>query len=124
MPYLHWESDRKREHISKFIYSTTSEYRSQKRAEALKETKERINLRNELPQSYMRENRITHDDDNSPQRKRLATDAMWPLQTMAEVFAKGWRQGRNKGDPVQMDLSGRLRTGDQLGQFLLDAARL
>jgi hypothetical protein len=132
MPYLHWEFDRRREQVSRHIYTESDKHKRENLEDSQAEKKKRREGRKTLPSSHMKANPIRHKLHNTPNPRRVATDLAARLQTIADSAHQRWteekeKQGKDNKDKDVVHVypkPGRLISWDPLGQYLLDAARL
>ncbi len=130
MPYLHLETDRKRETMTRLIEEESKNERwrilKQNEEETIKRKKEREGLRpgKRLP--------IVNEPSDKPSQGLAnaikKTDGIsrfgpgqWPIRL---GFARSLKRGRRREDDIRLDRYGRLLVPNALGQFLVDAARL
>ncbi|KAJ9148654.1 Ankyrin repeat protein [Pleurostoma richardsiae] len=118
MPYLHWETDSRRERIARIIDEEVEKER--KKIECSNaEMRARMRLRNGSP--HPRRQPIRHkaeiiESNILPQM---------PMRTMTEVInAKLHKNVRHKGRYLPTFENGGLKVASELGQFLIDSAKL
>ncbi len=128
MPYLHWETDRKREALARIIDHASERHREENNRKNKQETDDRKERRQGL--EIKKHGRVGYvSDDESFQHLLPAMGKTWirqhvPGRTLTEIVANTGIGGRRKGDDVYFDKFQRLIVPNKLGQFLLDAARL
>ncbi|EGO56226.1 hypothetical protein NEUTE1DRAFT_29386, partial [Neurospora tetrasperma FGSC 2508] len=125
MPYLHWETDRRRETISRLIDIESDKFRQKQRKEKQDKKKtrqeERVKLTN-LSKPDIQRRSIKHPkegaEDPNNQNKLLQTVDL----ALHQFFRR--RRDVQRSERSYIDDSGRLRVTSALGQYLVDAARL
>lgn len=125
MPYLHWETDRRRETISRLIDIESDKFRQNQRREKQLKKKNRQGEREkltDLSREDMDRRKIRHPkegaEDPETQNKLLETVDL----ALYQLFRR--RRSAQSGERPYIDDSGRLIVMSALGQYLVDAARL
>ncbi|KAJ4415913.1 hypothetical protein N0V85_002493 [Neurospora sp. IMI 360204] len=125
MPYLHWETDRRRETISRLIDVESDKFRRNRKEEKKKKKEnrqqERLKL-TKLSEIDIDKRKIRHAsegaEDPESQNNLLETFDL----ALHQLFRRR-REARRDKRPY-IDDSGRLIVMSALGQYLVDAARL
>ncbi|GKT44538.1 uncharacterized protein ColSpa_04719 [Colletotrichum spaethianum] len=151
MPFLHWEEDRKREKMAKMIQNATERSREKRERNQTEDKLKRVDkrtyefdgrpalLKSSLPPiQHPKKLDSSHDKIIQDALRRISSgipNASHPsdFPESANALIRGDRieyeydkDGR-KGWPVaklHFDKHGRVKSKNELGQFLLDAARL
>ncbi|KAK3493367.1 hypothetical protein B0T13DRAFT_403311 [Neurospora crassa] len=124
MPYLHWETDRRRETISRLIDIESNKFRQKKRQDKLdsKRIRQKKRKRLTLLSKDIERRKIKHPkegaEDSASQNRLLQT-----IDLALHQFLRRRREVR-RGERPYIDDSGRLKVNSALGQYLVDAARL
>ncbi|RYP93877.1 hypothetical protein DL770_000073 [Monosporascus sp. CRB-9-2] len=125
MPYLHWESSRKRQQFAKEICSIIRQDKD-KVADILKEQKETRQQHRLMLSKPQR----TRQEDKKPSRLArlkiwlgLATEGIGDQATSLSIQDLFGEVGKNR-DRLMKDSQGRFELKNPLGQYLLDATRL
>ncbi|RYP64457.1 hypothetical protein DL771_008745 [Monosporascus sp. 5C6A] len=125
MPYLHWESSRKRQQFAKEISSIIRDDKD-KLATTLKDKKKR---RQHDRQGLTRPQRTRSEDKERSRQARLrprlglATEEIGDQATSRSIQDLFGEVGKNP-DRLKKDRHGRFELKSLLGQYLLDATRL
>lgn len=123
MPYLHWETDRRRETISRLIDIESDKFRRKQRKEKQdnkkKRQKERLKL-TEFSKNDIESRKIKHPKEDADESRNKLVDAV--DLAIYQLFRRR-REDKLSGRPY-IDDSGRLIVLSALGQYLVDAARL
>lgn len=129
MPYLHWETDRMREIISKMIDEESYKYREEQDKKKKDEKERRISARSQLARAQ--NTMVSYDSDAcDPFLQQQITDTELSTITSKRVSrtltsaVTRIMSPRGVSDEVGIDQTGRLRVNNALGQYLVDAARL
>ncbi|EAA34321.3 hypothetical protein GE21DRAFT_3572 [Neurospora crassa] len=127
MPYLHWETDRRRETISRLIDIESDKFRQKQRKEKQDKKKtrqeERAKLTNLSKFDIQRRNMKHREEgggDPENQNKLLQTADL----ALHQFFRPRRRRQVRRSERPYVDDYGRLRVMSALGQYLVDAARL
>lgn len=127
MPYLHWETNRVRTTMSRIVDGMSDRQRQRERAKKELQRLLRVKSRNELPGPG--------EEKSKPKGDAKPSEGKGPMQPLARarritninitstverLFSPEGITKKNVG----IDETGRLRVGTELGQFLIDAARL
>lgn len=125
MPYLHWETDRRRETISRLIDIESDKFRQKQRKEKQDKKKTRQEERaklTSLSKPDIQRRNIKHPkegaEDSNNQNKLLQTVDL----ALHQFFRR--RREVQRGERPYIDDFGRLIVTSALGQYLVDAARL
>lgn len=125
MPYLHWETDRRRETISRLIDIESDKFRQTQKGEKQQKKTSRQKEREKLTERSkddMERRKIKHPkegaEDPESQNKLLQTVDL----ALYQLFRR--RREARRGERPHIDDSGRLIVMSALGQYLVDAARL
>ncbi|ROV96110.1 hypothetical protein VSDG_05016 [Cytospora chrysosperma] len=128
MPYLHWETDRQRQIISRFIDKETEKHRREKEERDSKQKKKRQNIRGAL---FIPEHKLKGDSINwARATRRIANQAppnigQTAVASLAAKISLYSRLGRHFKSPIfKKDQNGRVLTKSEVGQVLFDAAML
>ncbi|KAK1773783.1 hypothetical protein QBC45DRAFT_339185 [Copromyces sp. CBS 386.78] len=125
MPYLHWETDRRREAISRLIDIESDKSRRNHKEEKLKKKTVRQEKRQrlfELSKDDIEKRKIKHPKEGAEDlesRNKLVENVDLALY---QLFRR--RREPRRGERPYIDDSGRLIVMSALGQYLVDAARL
>lgn len=130
MPYLHWETDRKREAVARIIDERVEEFRQKREGEKQKELQDRKDERSGII-DHRPCPAVTHpppdldsdSDVTDVYMQNFRKTSNGPLSFESAVEGLVWSRTR-KQIRVSVDGSGRMKVDNELGQFLLDAARL
>ncbi|KAK3396852.1 hypothetical protein B0T20DRAFT_244041 [Sordaria brevicollis] len=129
MPYLHWETDRMRESISKMIDEESDKYRQKQEEKKIEQKKLRISARSELARAQ--KTRVPHDSAAcDPVLQQHITESelnMTPTKRVSRTLTAAVTRimtPRGVRDEAVIDHTGRLCVKNALGQYLVDAARL
>ncbi|KAH7625148.1 hypothetical protein B0T09DRAFT_361550 [Sordaria sp. MPI-SDFR-AT-0083] len=125
MPYLHWETDRRRETISRLIDVESDKFRRNRKEEKKKKKEDRQKERSKLTklsENDIDRRKIRHPregaEDPESQNKLLETVDL----ALHQLFRR--RRIARPDEKPYIDDSGRLIVMSALGQYLVDAARL
>lgn len=120
MPYLHWETDRQREKLSRALDLESERHREEKEKTESRKKRERQGERGELviPDLSIPGKEVAWKKDT--QRSRS------PIRRASTAFLKKSHIGRKASDrsPFKKNKNGRIIAGTEVGQVLLDAAML
>lgn len=120
MPYLHWETDRQREKLSRALDLESERHQEKKEQKESINKRKRQSERGELviPKLSMQGKKVDWKTDTRRSRSpiRRASSALW----------RKLQIHRNKSDksPFKKNDDGRIVAGTEVGQVLLDAAML
>ena len=112
MPYLHWDTSRKRQQFAKEIHRIIRKDELDAKMKVKEDKKTRQALRRKTAQQ--------------PAQQPALQPALQPAQQRTERHPF-WNFSRRSGqgdDNLKVDERGRLQINNKLGQYLLDAARL
>jgi hypothetical protein len=141
MPYMHWETDRRRETLARLTGIESERHRIKLEGEVHAERKrrqgERVNLEcikrhiiHPEEDPVFKSKRLPSHSDVKPKLPKYGEDGTLnpapPLQNVRDVVVRKWRQFRKKSslNTLDIDDNGRLEVETPLGQYLIDAARL
>lgn len=120
MPYLHWETDRQREKLSRALDLESERHREEKEQTESMKKRERQADRGELviPDLSVQGKKVDWKKDT--QRPRS------PIRRASTAFFKKSHIGRRSSDksPFKKNKNGMIIAGTEVGQVLLDAAML
>lgn len=127
MPYLHWETNRVRQTISRTIDGKSDRQRQKDRAKKELQRLQRVARRRDLPRPGMEKvkGKAKSEPTDGKDKMHLLTRArrinnMKSLtSTVERIFLP-----RGVNENVGIDETGRLQVRSELGQYLIDAARL
>ena len=123
MPYLHWETDRRRETISRLIDLESDKFRAKKRKEKHDKKKSRQEERaklTKLSETDIERRRLKHPKEDADVESRNML--VQTVDRLHQLFRR--RRKPPSGASPHIDDSGRLIVMSELGQYLVDAARL
>ncbi|KAK4186519.1 hypothetical protein QBC35DRAFT_554014 [Podospora australis] len=125
MPYLHWDTDRMRNKISKMIDAESEQHRKRNEANNLKKRNDRKEERAKLQKATSTPIRHDSNDPFAQSHRDLfrKKGSLEPAQTVGDLVERLVSYGRD-GQRIKIDNNGRLQVKSKLGQYLIDAARL
>lgn len=119
MPYLHWETNRVRQSVSRIIDGISDRQRQKDRIKKETQKATRVKNRNQLPRpAGTKEEKATGRPNLMTRARRIAI--VGGLTTTVERMLLP----RGVAENVGIDERGRLQVRSELGQYLIDAARL
>ncbi|KAK1773784.1 hypothetical protein QBC45DRAFT_455261 [Copromyces sp. CBS 386.78] len=120
MPYLHWETNRVRQTISRIIDGNSDRQRQNDRTKKEQQKAHRVENRSELPRPDGKKVEERAGRSNFLTRaRRLNTVGTTLTSTIERILLP-----RGVSENVGIDATGRLQVRSELGQYLIDAARL
>lgn len=127
MPYLHWETNRVRQTMSRIIDGKSDRQRQKDRAKKELQRLRRVESRNELPRpgAEKRESKPESEPSDDKDKSHILTRAR-RINNMKSLTSTVERMFLPRGvsTNVGIDETGRLQVRSELGQYLIDAARL
>ncbi|EAA34322.3 hypothetical protein GE21DRAFT_3573 [Neurospora crassa] len=126
MPYLHWETNRARQTISRMIDGKSDRQRQKDRAKKELQRLRRVESRSELARPGTQKKEGKNDPkptDRKDQKHFLArARRITNMKSLTSTVELLLPRGVNAN--VGIDETGRLQVSSELGQYLIDAARL
>ncbi|CCC14530.1 unnamed protein product [Sordaria macrospora k-hell] len=119
MPYLHWETNRVRKTISRIIDGNSDRHRHNDRSKKEQQKARRVENRSELPRPGGNKSAEKPGRSNFLTRARRLTTVGTLTSTIERILLP-----REVNANVGIDATGRLQVRSELGQYLIDAARL